>query len=101
LTRHTVADMRLACANCGQPFIFSAGEQELQQLRGICQTPRYCRPCAQQARGSGRELAPAHVPADSAGAPPGPSPRAYMPEFSDEPTHIHIARRRPSGRVVR
>ena len=29
------ADKSLRCANCGDGFIFSAGEQELFRLRGI------------------------------------------------------------------
>jgi Probable zinc-ribbon domain len=98
-TRSTIADLGLACSGCGQTFIFSAGEQELQLLRGIRQIPGYCRPCARRLRSSGRD--PSLVPASAgvAGPPPEPNLRVRVAEFLDEPTHIHVARRRRGSRV--
>jgi Probable zinc-ribbon domain len=38
-------DKLLSCTTCGDGFIFSAGEQELHQLRGIADPPRQCPRC--------------------------------------------------------
>jgi Probable zinc-ribbon domain len=76
VTHHTHADTTLACSGCGQAFVFSAGEQELQQLRGIHRLPEYCRTCAQQLRGSGKSLAPAPDPAGATDPPTAPGRRA-------------------------
>jgi hypothetical protein len=46
-------DMTLACSLCGNGFVFSAGEQELQQLRGIRRVPERCPRCARQLPGHG------------------------------------------------
>jgi Probable zinc-ribbon domain len=48
MTRHTLPDLTLACLNCGQPFVFTAGERELLQLRGVQRTPEFCAACARQ-----------------------------------------------------
>ncbi|MBV9174232.1 MAG: zinc-ribbon domain containing protein [Chloroflexi bacterium] len=39
------ADKDLRCAWCGEGFVFSAGEQELYQLRGISDPPSHCPNC--------------------------------------------------------
>ena len=36
----------LTCADCGQPFQFSAGEQQFYQERGMSE-PKRCKPCRQ------------------------------------------------------
>jgi hypothetical protein len=38
-------DKLLSCTTCGDGFIFSAGEQELHQLRGIAKLPEQCPRC--------------------------------------------------------
>jgi hypothetical protein len=40
-----LTDVGRSCAACGQTFVFTAGEQELQALRGLAQPPRTCPPC--------------------------------------------------------
>ena len=49
MNQYVIADLDLSCANCGQDFVFSAGEQELQQLRGISRTPENCPACTRRA----------------------------------------------------
>jgi hypothetical protein len=48
MKQHPTADLHLACADCGQSFVFSAGERELQQLRGINHTPDNCPACTRR-----------------------------------------------------
>jgi putative zinc ribbon protein len=39
-------DKTITCADCGQSFSFSAGEQEFYQQRGMSE-PKRCKPCRQ------------------------------------------------------
>jgi hypothetical protein len=45
-----VTDKELHCSSCGDEFVFTAGEQELNLLRGVQRQPRECPPCK---RGTG------------------------------------------------
>jgi hypothetical protein len=45
MTNQELADKDLNCATCGDGFVFSAGEQELFQLRGVIQQPEHCPSC--------------------------------------------------------
>ena len=38
-------DKTITCADCGQTFVFSAGEQETFQQRGFTNEPKRCAPC--------------------------------------------------------
>ena len=38
-------DQELMCRVCGENFVFSAGEQELQRVRGIDCVPTRCPVC--------------------------------------------------------
>jgi hypothetical protein len=38
-------DQTIVCRLCGQDFVFSAGEQELQRLRGFERVPTRCSTC--------------------------------------------------------
>ena len=40
-----VPDRHLECHLCGESFVFSAGEQELQRVRGIDRVPTRCPVC--------------------------------------------------------
>jgi CxxC-x17-CxxC domain-containing protein len=44
-------DLLLQCSDCGQEFVFTAGEQQFFQERGYS-SPRRCKPC-RQAKQSG------------------------------------------------
>ncbi len=48
-------DKRLTCVECGQQFVFTAGEQEFYALKGFQAEPKRCRPCreARKLRSSG------------------------------------------------
>ena len=48
VARMLLLDKYLACSECGDVFIFSAGEQELQRLRGIYSLPNLCSVCARR-----------------------------------------------------
>ena len=50
------ADRTLTCRDCGQQFVFTAGEQEFYQSRGLVNDPGRCPDCRQarkQTRGGG------------------------------------------------
>lgn len=64
-------DQTLPCQGCGQPFVFTAGEQEFYEKKGFKEIPKRCRGCrdarktggpgqAQPAPPPRREAAPAH-----------------------------------------
>jgi CxxC-x17-CxxC domain-containing protein len=57
------SDKTMTCRDCGQEFIFSAGEQEFYQLRGLQNEPRRCPDCrnarrngSTEGRGGSREM---------------------------------------------
>jgi CxxC-x17-CxxC domain-containing protein len=55
-------DKPLRCRECGREFMFTAGEQEFYQLKGLMNTPSRCPECraARKAqRGSGYDSQPA------------------------------------------
>ena len=39
------ADKMLVCRGCGQEFVFTAGEQEFYQLKGLVNEPGRCPDC--------------------------------------------------------
>ncbi len=45
-------DIDLTCKECGQPFVFTAGEQEFYQQRGLLNQPGRCVTCRGARRGS-------------------------------------------------
>src|SRR6185437_14482346 len=44
-------DVLLTCSDCGQEFVFTAGEQQFYQERGYS-SPRRCKPCRQAKQGA-------------------------------------------------
>ena len=38
-------DQTITCPDCGQEFIFSAGEQEFYQTKGLQNPPKRCKAC--------------------------------------------------------
>ncbi|MFB3816333.1 MAG: zinc-ribbon domain containing protein [Candidatus Methylomirabilales bacterium] len=47
-------DKSLTCVDCGQPFVFTAGEQEFFAQKGFQNPPKRCKPCkAAKRAGSG------------------------------------------------
>src|SRR5262245_58931958 len=45
-------DRTLQCRECGQTFIFTSGEQEFYQQKGLLNEPGHCPECRQRRRGS-------------------------------------------------
>ena len=45
------SDLLLMCSDCGQEFVFTAGEQQFFQERGYS-SPRRCKPCRQAKQAS-------------------------------------------------
>jgi len=41
------SDRELVCADCGDTFVFTAGEQEFYAGRGLVNEPKRCRNCRQ------------------------------------------------------
>jgi hypothetical protein len=41
-------DRQLTCMDCQQPFLFSAGEQELFSRKGFREEPKRCKTCRDQ-----------------------------------------------------
>jgi CxxC-x17-CxxC domain-containing protein len=46
------SDITLTCKDCAQPFVFTSGEQEFYQQRGLLNQPGRCQTC-RAARKSG------------------------------------------------
>jgi CxxC-x17-CxxC domain-containing protein len=44
-------DKTLTCVDCGQPFTFTAGEQEFHQSKGFTTEPRRCASCRAARKG--------------------------------------------------
>src|SRR5579859_2802873 len=53
------SDLLLTCSDCGQEFVFTAGEQQFFQERGYS-SPRRCKPCRQAKQSAGGGHAPSH-----------------------------------------
>jgi CxxC-x17-CxxC domain-containing protein len=58
------SDLLLTCSDCGQEFVFTAGEQQFFQERGYS-SPRRCKPCRQAKQGAGG--GGGHAPSQSQG----------------------------------
>ena len=65
-------DQTMSCRDCGQLFIWSAGEQEFFASRGLASPPARCRECRVARRGAQTRLfdrAPGSDPYSNYGAP--------------------------------
>src|SRR5512144_2618679 len=38
-------DREIVCLDCGQPFLFTAGEQEFYERKGFKEEPKRCKAC--------------------------------------------------------
>ena len=48
-------DKTLVCKECGQEFVFSAGEQEFYAEKGFQNEPQRCKACRDKRKNAGRE----------------------------------------------
>ncbi len=46
------SDKTLVCKDCGQEFIFTAGEQEFHAEKGFTNEPQRCKTCRDERKGS-------------------------------------------------
>jgi CxxC-x17-CxxC domain-containing protein len=54
----TYQDKTLNCVDCGQQFVFTAGEQEFYAQKGFMNEPKRCKSCKASRKGSGGPGAP-------------------------------------------
>ena len=47
-------DITLKCKDCGQDFVFTAGEQEFYAEKGFQNQPQRCRECRQARKSAGK-----------------------------------------------
>ena len=47
-------DKTLVCKDCGQEFVFTAGEQEFYAEKGFTNEPQRCKPCRDARKGVSR-----------------------------------------------
>jgi hypothetical protein len=45
MTSSPLTDQNFVCRLCGENFVFTAGEQELQRVRGVQRVPTRCSAC--------------------------------------------------------
>lgn len=45
-------DKQITCVQCGNPFVFTAGEQEFYAEKGYTNEPKRCRACREDAKRS-------------------------------------------------
>jgi CxxC-x17-CxxC domain-containing protein len=44
-------DKNISCTDCGEEFVFTAGEQEFYAAKGFTNEPTRCKPCRQRRKG--------------------------------------------------
>jgi CxxC-x17-CxxC domain-containing protein len=90
-------DRQLTCQDCGQPFVFTAGEQEFYSRKGFKEEPKRCKPCreARRARRGGDADGPAGPrgePEDDIGnRAPARGPREVREPARRGPRELHDA----------
>lgn len=51
----TFEDKQLNCSDCGNPFVFTAGEQQFYADKGFTNAPLRCKDCRAQRKNSRRD----------------------------------------------
>ena len=76
----TFGDKILTCAECGNQFVFTAGEQEFYQLKGFQNEPKRCPACRSIRRAEGpRRMAAAGSGGGGMGGGMDRGPRRMYP----------------------
>ena len=68
----TFSDRQLGCRECGSAFVWSAGEQEFYQQKGLLHEPQRCAACrarAKQERAAARAASMHEIVCSSCGQP--------------------------------
>jgi len=80
-------DKTLVCSDCGREFVFTAGEQEFYEQRGLLNEPRRCPECRQikkRGRSGPREMHTAICAACGAECEVPFLPRGDRPVYCNE-----------------
>ena len=48
-------DKKIKCIDCGEEFVFTAGEQEFYKQNGFENEPKRCKPCRDAKKAKGRK----------------------------------------------
>jgi len=67
------ADREIACLDCSQNFIFTAGEQEFYERKGFKEEPKRCKPCREQRKQKRSDAPVTARPARAANANAAPA----------------------------
>jgi CxxC-x17-CxxC domain-containing protein len=59
-------DRQITCMDCGQPFVFTAGEQEFYERKGFKEEPKRCKAC----RDARKNRRMGQLQSDVGGSPP-------------------------------
>jgi CxxC-x17-CxxC domain-containing protein len=83
-----VADIEITCRDCGQTFLFTAGEQEFFQQKGYTHQPTRCNAC----RAIARVVQPPR--------PPRPEKRTFTVNCAQCGTEAQVPFKPTQGRPV-
>ncbi|HEY6865800.1 MAG TPA: cold shock domain-containing protein [Candidatus Eisenbacteria bacterium] len=72
----TGEDQRIRCVNCGEEFLFTAGEQAFYREKGLTHAPTRCRRCRDERRGMRADPAATPLGAEPGAGSPSPSARS-------------------------
>ena len=53
-TEETFADKTLVCKECGNEFVFTAGEQKFYKEKGFMNKPKSCKACRDAKKNAGK-----------------------------------------------
>ncbi|MFQ6672937.1 MAG: zinc-ribbon domain containing protein, partial [Candidatus Tectimicrobiota bacterium] len=90
-------DQPIICSDCGQEFIFTAGEQQFYAERGFDHPPKRCKPCRtlrKQQQATQAPVAPREAPIS------GPRPR-QAPQPNQRPREAASRSQAPREPVAR
>jgi CxxC-x17-CxxC domain-containing protein len=73
-------DRQIACMDCGQPFVFTAGEQEFYERKGFREEPKRCKPCRDLRKARRND----HVTEGARGSAPPSRQPSYGPVGDDD-----------------
>src|ERR1039458_405823 len=93
-----LTDRELKCAECGEMFVFSAGEQEFFQRKGFTNEPKRCKQCkAKRQGGGGNDVGESGCHSAGAGIARGSENRSCLcDEFARRPNRSATVSRLPA-----
>lgn len=94
----TFSDRQLRCRECGEPFVWTAGEQEFYHQKGLLHEPQRCHTCrarAKQERAAARAANMHDIVCSSCGQP-GQVPFAPRTDRPVYCSNCFESRRRPT-----